>query len=99
MYQHIVYYLSDEYKDSIDFKKHMDNTYTNIKVSNFNHNNHSKVFGYIKTLELLNINEYDYNDSFIESFEGGVQPIMVNCKLEKIYCFSYENSFFNNTNI
>lgn len=56
-YDHKIYYLSDQYKKSEEFEGHMNNEYTGIKVSNFNSNNHSKIYGYIKALELLE----DYN--------------------------------------
>jgi hypothetical protein len=57
-YDHKIYYLSDEYKRSEEFESHMNNEYTGIRVSNFNSNNHSKIYGYIKALELLE--DYDY---------------------------------------
>ena len=59
-YDQIVYYLSNDYKNSEEFQKYMYNNYTEIRVSNFNSNNHSKVYGYIKTLDLLNEHDYDY---------------------------------------
>lgn len=59
-YEHIVYYTSDAYKNSKEFQSNMYNDYTKIAVSNFNQNNHSKVYGYIKTLELFNSSNCDY---------------------------------------
>jgi hypothetical protein len=56
----MVYYTSNAYKNSEEFRSSMYNDYTKIAVSNFNQNNHSKVYGYIKTLELLNNSNYDY---------------------------------------
>ena len=59
-YEHIVYYTSNAYKNSEEFQSSMYNDYTKIAVSNFNQNNHSKVYGYVKTLELFNSSSYDY---------------------------------------
>jgi hypothetical protein len=59
-YDHHVHYLTDDYKNSEEFKNYMYNDYTKIHVYNIENNGHSKIYGFIKTLECLISNEYDY---------------------------------------
>lgn len=59
-YSHYVHYLTDSYKSSDEFKKYMYNDYTKIQVYNIDQNGHSKIYGFIKTLEYLENDNYDY---------------------------------------
>lgn len=59
-YSHLVHYISDDYKKSLEFKNYMYNDYTKIHISNIEQNGHSKNYGFIKTLECLRDEGYDY---------------------------------------
>ena len=59
-YDHHVHLLSHRYKNTDHFKSLTYDECSNITISNLAGNNHAKFFSFIKSLEALESNEYDY---------------------------------------